>query len=292
MNKKIFGCIASLSLASILAMPTSTYPNDITTSETIQKKVEVKQKSIEKILVLEYHNITNDNSPIRNNRYATTVSMFEKQMNLLNKKGYKTLTMEEFYKSLEEFRDTKSPDSLEGKLVLLTFDDGYKSVYENAYPILKKNNMKATAFIIGASIGNSSCLTINQLIEMRDVFDIEGHTYNGHRFSKTNSTVHSNLFYKSEEEIEKDLTKSSDFIREIASKEIIAVAWPGGDYNKKMISAGKKAGYKLFFKAWGGPINKNSIVEEIPRIEVYGYYGETRERGIKTIEDFERITGI
>ena len=64
--------------------------------------------------------------------------------------------------------------------VLLTFDDGYKNNYTNAYPILKKYNKKATIFLNTAYIGvDEDYLTWEQILEMYDsgLIDFQLHSH-------------------------------------------------------------------------------------------------------------------
>src|SRR5690625_2535553 len=49
------------------------------------------------------------------------------------------------------------------RVALITFDDGFKSVLENAFPILNRNNVTATAFIIADKIGHPGYLTEDDL---------------------------------------------------------------------------------------------------------------------------------
>ena len=60
----------------------------------------------------------------------------------------------------------------------ITIDDGYRSVYDLAYPILKKHNFTATLFIYTDFVDNSpNALTWEQLRELAQAgFEVEAHT--------------------------------------------------------------------------------------------------------------------
>ena len=64
-----------------------------------------------------------------------TKEQFTKQMEYLHEEGYTTLTLPEFQAYMEEEIDVPK------KSVLITFDDGFKDNYINAYPILKKYDL-------------------------------------------------------------------------------------------------------------------------------------------------------
>ncbi|MBR2038566.1 MAG: polysaccharide deacetylase family protein, partial [Lachnospiraceae bacterium] len=67
------------------------------------------------------------------------------------------------------------------KPVLLTLDDGYENNYTNAFPLLKKYNMKAVISLIGKDMR----LNENQLKEKHDsgLVEIGNHTYDLHSIS-------------------------------------------------------------------------------------------------------------
>jgi len=98
-----------------------------------------------RVPILMYHHFADDGSP------DVTISgdAFERQMKALHDAGYTTI-------SFEQLRDyVYNGAALPERPLLITIDDGYMSVYDTAYPILKKYGMKATAFIIGVFYGQS-----------------------------------------------------------------------------------------------------------------------------------------
>lgn len=92
----------------------------------------------EMVPILYYHQISDtDPSP-----YATNISNFREQMDYLYKNNYNTITFAELLEYMNS--GTKLPE----KSVILTFDDGWKDQYDNAFPILKSYGFTATFFII------------------------------------------------------------------------------------------------------------------------------------------------
>ena len=74
------------------------------------------------------------------------VRAFNNQMAWLRDRGYVTLSMAQ----LEGY--VKNKINLPARAVVITFDDGLKSVSRYAYPVLKQYGMKATAFIVTSRI--------------------------------------------------------------------------------------------------------------------------------------------
>ena len=94
---------------------------------------------------------------------------FEKQMEYIKNK--KTFKMEE----LEKLNYKLPKDS-----ILITFDDGYKNNYTNAFPILKKYGLKATIFLNTKYVGNDEYyLNWDEIKEMYEsgLIDFQMHTH-------------------------------------------------------------------------------------------------------------------
>ena len=98
-------------------------------------------------------------------------------------------------------------------LSLVSFDDGYYSNIEYAYPILKEHGQKAAIFVIGKNVENISKEIIDpnklkglgyeDIKNTSDVFEFHSHTYNLHNYANNAPS----LTVLSEEEIVQDLTK-------------------------------------------------------------------------------------
>lgn len=94
-------------------------------------------------LILCYHRIHDDNhSYLR----PTKVSDFERQMRYL-KKVYHPVPLEQIVQHIQD------GGPLPKKSVAITFDDGYRDNYENAYPILRKYGLPATIFLTTGYVG-------------------------------------------------------------------------------------------------------------------------------------------
>ena len=108
-----------------------------------------------KVSVLMYHDVfyknelpkkaLNDKGQIVDD-CVVSAENFKEQMRFLKKKGYHTLSLDEFYDFV--INGAKIPE----KSVLITFDDGRKSNFINAYPILKENGFRAVIFLVTSKI--------------------------------------------------------------------------------------------------------------------------------------------
>lgn len=85
--------------------------------------------------------------------YVVTTEQFKRQMQWLQEQGYQTITVADL---VEAVRVGKY---LPLKPIILTFDDGYRDVYQNAYPILQAAGYTATMYLIEKSLNEGGNLT-------------------------------------------------------------------------------------------------------------------------------------
>ena len=186
------------------------------------------------IPVLTYHRFAeNCDSPL-----CMPAATFELQMQYLKKNGYHAITAEQLLAFLE-YRQ-RVPE----KSVLITMDDGYRSVYEIAYPILKKYGFTATLFIYTSFVGASPmAITWEQLKEMKK----SGFTIGSH------SIYHSDLTRlkvgETEQQylarIKEEIYGSKKIIDQKLGQNTYIFAYPFGYYDQRSIQIAREAGYKI-----------------------------------------------
>ena len=93
--------------------------------------------------ILLYHKV----SLHHNDALTISADRLDRQLVYVMSTGYTPVS----FQDLKEFVDGRRP--LPAKPVLVTFDDGYLSTYELAYPLLVKHQVKATVFLPAAFIG-------------------------------------------------------------------------------------------------------------------------------------------
>ncbi len=104
-----------------------------------------RQLSKSKFTILLYHGINNHKN--FGDRYQVSKQILLTHLNYLRKKKYKFITISEWINIVKEKKKIKK-----GYLTL-TFDDGYKNVITNAYPLMKKYTAKGCLFLIPNFIG-------------------------------------------------------------------------------------------------------------------------------------------
>ena len=108
------------------------------------------------ILILRYHRIFDDNDQERFYKLGINKTNFDKQMHYL-KRNYHILRMEEAVRILED------NEAILPGYIVITFDDGYKDNWLNAYPVLVKYNIPAAIYLTTEYIGTSRLLPWDRL---------------------------------------------------------------------------------------------------------------------------------
>ncbi len=225
--------------------------------------------------VLSYHNF----SLTRSNRSTVTKSAFEKQMRLLKDRGYRVITMDQLFDFLE-FKG-----QIPEKSVVITIDDGWRSVYDIAFPILKKYGYPATLFVYtDLIVGSRKALSWEHIREMAENgIDIQCHT-KGHR----NLTIinENESFREYFNAINNELILSAKIVKKKLNKECKYLSYPYSETNNLIVALLKKQGYRGAFtvKRGGNPFFIDNY--RINRTMIYGNFSLKRfERNLEVSSD-------
>lgn len=183
--------------------------------------------------ILCYHRFGPDKS-----KMVVTAETFAEQMEYLAQNGYRVIRLADFYAFLQ------GKAALPKRAVVITMDDGYKSVFQYAYPTLQKLNFPATIFVYTDFVGAREALTWKEMRELVDsgIFDIQPH-----------SKTHSNLGFEQPDEDaaayqKRILAETKTPLEEITKNLEIPVhtfAYPYGDTNTDVIELLKQRRYEM-----------------------------------------------
>lgn len=116
------------------------------------------------------------------------------------------------------------------KKISLTFDVAIGNEYiGEILDILKKNNVKATFFVIGSWVDKHE--------EFLKKIDYEGHEMGNH------STTHPHFSQLSSQRIKEEIYITNNKIKKITGKDVILFRPPFGDYNRNVVKTVREAGY-------------------------------------------------
>lgn len=164
----VLGLMALLLSACAQAPPAALLEPPETETETVDEYVPV----------LMYHKVAPEET------YYHNSAEFEEQLKWLQENNFTSLSLDTY----ADYINGRTPEEdLPHNPILITFDDGDKSVYEHAFPILQKYGMKFTIFLIGDSVGNSGYIDWGQVREMvqSGLCSLGSHTADMHNFVLT-----------------------------------------------------------------------------------------------------------
>jgi len=192
---------------------------------------------IRKIPVLCYHQVRDwtgrDSKSART--YILPVSNFKEQMQMLHDSGYNTVLPGDLNAYMEK------RDQLPRKPIMLTFDDGTESQYNNALPELNKLGFKAVFFIMTVALNKKDYLTDGQVMDLVHKGDIIGcHTWDHHDVTKYTDT-----------DWIIQIKNATAKLERIIGKPVPYFAYPYGTWDTKAINELKKYKFTLAFQLWG-----------------------------------------
>jgi biofilm PGA synthesis lipoprotein PgaB len=208
--------------------------------------------------------------------------------------GYRVIRLEDLVAANE------GRQALPEKAVLLTFDDGYQSMYTRVYPLLKLFNYPAVIAPVGrwmeVAIGEEvvygkervpreQFLSWKEVKEMVDsgLVEVASHSYDLHQglpanpqgndqpaatvtlYDSATGRYETNEAYS--ERIRHDLMKSMQLIEQHTGRKPRAIIWPYGNYNRQTIDIARALGMKITLGLDSGP-NEASDLSALHRVSI------------------------
>ena len=181
------------------------------------------------------------------------------QLAFLSSHNFHAITFDDLYNAL------MGKSVLPVNPILLTFDDGWQSFYNGGFPLLKKYDMKSTAFVITDYCNQKypAYLSWDQIKEMSasGLVDVEDHTRN-----------HPFLTRLSDVSLTSELTESKDAIETHVQKPAHWFAYPYGNYNIRVAKAVQEAGFFGAVTTNYGATETLGNIYTMPRIMVDGRF--------------------
>lgn len=219
--------------------------------------------AVSEIRVLMYHNIPALQDPSSSMTFAVRGSSFRRQLELLERWGYTSLTFEDLELCLS------GELSLPSKPVIITFDDAYADVYEVAFPLLKEFGMKAVVFVLADRTIKSNMwdndqgevyplISDAQILELKSAgFEIGSHTIS-----------HPRLVFLSEKDARQEIVRSRILLEILLNAPVHSLSYPYGIVNERVKQFAIEAGYLIACGSWSGPALFGRDLFEIRRIMV------------------------
>lgn len=159
-------------------------------------------------------------------------------MSSLARWGYTPITIEQWVEIRNgRRRAPKRP-------IAVTFDDGYRSIYENAWPVLRRKGFTATVFLIAGCLGDTNRWeTTDPQEPLLNHAEIAEMGAAGICFGSHTST-HRALTEIPEGNAYEELTQSRATLEALLGKPVIALAYPFNKQNRRIRKFARLAGYR------------------------------------------------
>jgi len=194
---------------------------------------------VTKPLVLCYHAV----SPTWPAALSVTQDALERQLSSLVRRGYRGATLHDALASEPK-----------GRRVVVTFDDGFRSVLDLAFPVLNRLGLPATLFVVTDHVGMEEpqgwpgveqwldgphrleldFLTWSELRRLADAgWEIGSHT-----------RTHPRLTELDDHALTEELSGSRARCEEMLDRSCYSLAYPYGTYDNRVVQAASAAGYE------------------------------------------------
>jgi len=216
--------------------------------------------------VLLYHDISDG----FRDPYTISPSLFAAHMEWLYNNGFRAIAL----------RDIARPPG-NGRRVVITFDDGYASYMDYAFPLFREYGFHSTINVIGSLAGtyldhggNRPMLAWDEyrhLLQSGGV-DIGCHTHGLH------SAARKGVLGVSGEALRKDLRTFREVLRRETGKSTDILAWPYGLYDAARVSIAREEGFRHLLTSREARFAASGDVAEIPRRNIDNLYDITSFR--------------
>jgi peptidoglycan/xylan/chitin deacetylase (PgdA/CDA1 family) len=226
-----------------------------------------------KVVVVTYHDV----SPDVYSRFVITPQAFSSQLDEFSEKHFHVITDKQFADFLHR-RGQIPPNA-----VLLTFDDGYQTMYRYVLPILRAHHMQGTFFQIVASAdkSDSSKLSWSEIKSMHEegmafgshTYDSHYHVFIDHRpVAAFNTPIlrngHMETPAEYHERVYNDFVRARKRLSQAIGEPVTLFAWPYGYGTWAATAIAHEAGYDSLFTTEYGAVSRHSNPSFIKRVDV------------------------
>ena len=236
--------------------------SDSTASPTPKPPVSSGNSDGARVTVLGYHDFSKTKKATE---MLIPTDKFRKQMEAIRELGLDVITMEDF---LAWKRGEKE---ITDKSVLITIDDGWKSVYTEAYPVLKEFGYPFTVFLYTNYVdGGGSALTTEMIKEMQQNGCSIGSHSVSHPFPAEVKKERARGSEGFSTYLKKEFGDSRNILRKKFEENVTSYAYPGGFVTGEMLPIATESGYECLFTVLPGKTTRTTSNFTVPRYIILG----------------------
>ena len=200
------------------------------------------------------------------NKFEVSYADFRAQLNYIARNGYEVIPVDQLVEALQ----TQDPDLLPPRSVVITVDDGFRCVYDFAWPLLAEYEFPFAIYIYTNYVGGGG----NSMTwgELRDLVSDDLVTLGAHSRSHRNLADSRKAIGPYEQWVQRELTYPKYRLEAETGKPVRTFAWPYGSFNSYALSVAIRAGYEGLLTIYTGG---NSMETSPYFLRRYGVYWRT-----------------
>jgi peptidoglycan/xylan/chitin deacetylase (PgdA/CDA1 family) len=179
---------------------------------------------------------------------------FAAQMDYLAKHHFTPLT-------LAELADVRAKRlALPVNPIVLTFDDGYRDFYTQAWPVLHQHGFKATAFIVTGFVGQPHSVSWSMIEELHrsGLIEFGAHT-----------VTHKELPSLATAKAQQEIVGSKRTLEAHLGQPVRTFAYPSGRFSQREVALLRQAGFEIAVTTRGGFARANQDSLLLPRLRIH-----------------------
>ncbi|MYN20654.1 polysaccharide deacetylase family protein [Rugamonas sp. FT107W] len=196
-------------------------------------------------------------------------STFESQLRYLSTHGYTVIPLRQLVDYLAGKQAALPP-----RAVVITVDDGHRSVWDEMRPLVLRYRVPVTLFIYPSAISNAPyALTWQQLqaLQASGWFDIQSHTLWHPNFKQERRRLTPAAYRQL---LRQQLLGSRQRLQQMLGGEVALLAWPYGIVDDELMQAAADAGYSAAFTLAAHAASRADAPLALPRYLISDAYGE------------------
>jgi len=215
--------------------------------------------------ILMYHRVARDGTEA-GRRYRVTPEALEAQLSYLRDAGFYSITLDRWRSAVQ----TRTP--LEGRPVVLSFDDGFRDFSTDAWPLLSRYGFSATVFLVADLIGRTNVwdASLGEVIPLLNWEEIGRLKEAGVEFG-SHSTTHYPMTGLSHADVAAESARSRAVLRRGLGLPVTAFAYPHGDTDAEVQHLVGACGFTFGLTTRAGVSGFQHSLLALPRLEVSGF---------------------
>jgi peptidoglycan/xylan/chitin deacetylase (PgdA/CDA1 family) len=204
--------------------------------------------------VLTYHRVNNLRPGATEIETDLTIEpeVFAGEMQALKQAGFHSITQQQLFEALYKGA------ALPSKPVLITVDDGYLDDIEQILPVLQREGLKATFFVITGRFHVGGFMNEGQVRQLDQAgMDIGDHTH-----------THVDLRLLDPGERSRQIAGSRGELEKVLGHPVYSFAYPFGKYDDNVVEAVRRAGFTFAYTTEGGTELSTRAPLLMPRLHV------------------------